>query len=127
VSKPTLCRSPKDLRARSFGQEHQTTLPTILGPRTHRRRGADPAGYDWLPYAACRDTATAIFFSNDPVDIAEAKLLCATCPVRELCLEEALTVPLTGRSAWVAGIWAGTDERKRGALRRQRNRKKEVA
>jgi WhiB family transcriptional regulator, redox-sensing transcriptional regulator len=43
--------------------------------------------------ARCADghgTMTALFFSDDPVDIARAKAICARCPIRRRCLDAAL-------------------------------------
>lgn len=54
--------------------------------------------------AACADddgSLAHLFFSEDLVDIAAAKRICATCPVMEECLEGALArkEPL--------GVWGG--------------------
>lgn len=54
--------------------------------------------------AACNDgtgTLTALFFSEDLLDIARAKHLCSTCPLRSDCLAEALE----RREPW--GVWGG--------------------
>lgn len=44
------------------------------------------------------------FFSEDPVDIATAKDICFSCPVREQCLRSALD----SKEVW--GVWGGCDE-----------------
>jgi WhiB family redox-sensing transcriptional regulator len=47
------------------------------------------AGGDLRPLARCADPDTdwtAVFFSEDLYDIARAKHLCGSCPVREACL-----------------------------------------
>jgi WhiB family redox-sensing transcriptional regulator len=57
-----------------------------------------------LSVAACNDGTgdlTALFFSEDLIDIARAKHLCSTCPVRASCLHEALE----RREPW--GVWGG--------------------
>lgn len=56
----------------------------------------------WERRAACFDQYD-IMFSTEPEDIAAAKELCASCPVRRHCLNDALDgdVPF--------GIWGGTD------------------
>lgn len=46
----------------------------------------------WLEHAACKGLDLTLFFSDDQKDQSEAKLVCATCVVRQLCLEEALQV-----------------------------------
>ena len=54
--------------------------------------------------AACNDGTgelTEMFFSEDLYDIARAKHLCSTCPVREACLAGAVA----RREPW--GVWGG--------------------
>jgi WhiB family redox-sensing transcriptional regulator len=54
--------------------------------------------------AACHDGTgdlTAMFFSEDLYDIARAKHLCSTCPVRKACLAGAVA----RREPW--GVWGG--------------------
>ena len=53
--------------------------------------------------AACNDGTglTALFFSEDLYDIARAKHICSTCPVREACLEGALD------RREPCGVWGG--------------------
>lgn len=54
--------------------------------------------------AACNDGTgdlTAMFFSEDLLDIARAKHLCSTCPLQSGCLAEALE----RREPW--GVWGG--------------------
>ena len=47
------------------------------------------------------------------IQIGQARQVCAGCPVRTPCLEWAL------RSGQEAGVWGGTSEHERRALRRQ--------
>ena len=70
---------------------------------------------DWQALAACRtaDVNIDAFFPSRGERIDEAKRICATCPVREECLEYALVNFITH------GIWGGTSERERRSLRRQ--------
>jgi WhiB family redox-sensing transcriptional regulator len=54
--------------------------------------------------ATCNDETgswTEVFFSEDLYDIARAKHLCGTCPVKARCLDEALD----RREPW--GVWGG--------------------
>ena len=46
----------------------------------------------WRKRAACRGLDAEIFFpgTDDEADAAEAKAICALCPVRQACLEHAL-------------------------------------
>jgi len=65
---------------------------------------------DWVVDAACRG-ATDLFFAErgDSVAIREAKRICTTCPVSELCLEYGEMEQY--------GIWGGLAVRERRALR----------
>lgn len=72
---------------------------------------------NWRKDAACRPGTGVdprIFFPgpSDFADRAAARALCAGCPVREPCLEANL--------AEQDGIWGGTTERERRALRARR-------
>jgi WhiB family transcriptional regulator, redox-sensing transcriptional regulator len=85
--------------------------PTLTCVRPVRSTGAD-----WRDHAACRDMDTELFFpvgtSGPALDqIGRAKQVCARCPVRSSCLEWALA---TGQNA---GVWGGTTEDERRALR----------
>ncbi|MFG3497683.1 WhiB family transcriptional regulator [Streptomyces sp. NPDC047928] len=73
---------------------------------------------DWRQAAACRDEDPDLFFpvgTGGPalMQAEEAKRVCARCPVRERCLEWALG---TGQDF---GVWGGTGENERRALRRR--------
>ncbi len=63
---------------------------------------------------ACSGHAGAMFpLPGDDAAIAAAKALCAVCPVQIDCLEWAL------RHREEHGVWGGTDEDERRALRRR--------
>ena len=68
----------------------------------------------WRSRAACRGRSPAIFFpvGKDPSAYAQARLICAGCPVREDCLETHLAEQL--------GLWGGLSPPERVALRRRR-------
>lgn len=77
---------------------------------------------DWAIHGACLDVPTRLFFpkrGGDPRspahDASVARLVCSVCPVRKSCLTEALGA---GNSQ-LSGIWGGTNEIERRALRRQ--------
>jgi WhiB family transcriptional regulator, redox-sensing transcriptional regulator len=66
----------------------------------------------WRSAAACRSADPELFFpisDSGPslVQAAEAKAICAGCPVRRQCLAFAL------RTRQVHGIWGGRTERER--------------
>jgi hypothetical protein len=59
---------------------------------------------DLKRYARCNDgrgTFNAMFFSDEPVDIARCKAICSRCRVREACLAGALA----REEPW--GVWGG--------------------
>lgn len=68
----------------------------------------------WHALAACRGAETAIFYPTRHEGVADALSYCRRCPVRDHCLEHALT---TGDKF---GIWGGRPERQRRRLRRTR-------
>jgi WhiB family redox-sensing transcriptional regulator len=72
----------------------------------------------WRQQAACRGLDPAIFYpAPEDEEIAEAaKDVCATCSVREACLEYALAVREK------EGVWGGATERDRRRILRQRRR-----
>lgn len=72
------------------------TIGELLTPRatdvaiSRRARCADPDS-----------SYTSLFFSEDPVHLARAKAICATCVVSDLCLTSALYRRET------YGVWGG--------------------
>lgn len=65
---------------------------------------------DWRHLAACRDVDPEVFF---PLGSAEqAKTVCRSCPVAAECLVWALEHGATG-------VWGGTTEDERRAMRAQ--------
>ncbi|MCD2195794.1 WhiB family transcriptional regulator [Actinomycetospora endophytica] len=72
---------------------------------------------DWRTLAACRDEDPELFFpvgtgEASRADVAAAKAVCRGCPVVSPCLAWALA------SGQDAGVWGGTSEGERRALRR---------
>jgi WhiB family transcriptional regulator, redox-sensing transcriptional regulator len=75
----------------------------------------------WWEMGACRGADPRLFFPPDEDARRErqhreevAKELCVQCPVRETCLHHALAIP-----EWF-GVWGGTTEVERKALRQSR-------
>jgi WhiB family transcriptional regulator, redox-sensing transcriptional regulator len=73
---------------------------------------------DWRDHSACRDTDPDLFFpvgTTGPAieQIENAKTVCRQCDVQRECLDYALA---TNQDS---GIWGGTSEEERRALRRQ--------
>lgn len=78
---------------------------------------------DWRHSAACRDEEPELFFpigNTGPAlqQIDEAKRVCASCDVVELCLNWAIE---TGQDA---GVWGGLSEDERRSLKRRRARER---
>lgn len=71
----------------------------------------------WQKSAACRGMDPDIFYPERGASTKEAKSVCATCPVRQQCLDYAL---MNGEKF---GIWGGMSERERRAIRRERQAK----
>jgi hypothetical protein len=68
----------------------------------------------WRTNAACRETDPEVFFPDpgDALTIAQAKSICARCPVRPTCADDALV----RRDQY--GIWGGlTESQRRHTLR----------
>jgi Transcription factor WhiB len=70
---------------------------------------------NWTGVAACRHLGAHLFFSQRPQDIDAAKNVCADCPARAQCLEDALT-----QDEAVDGIWGGHTRNERTQIRRAR-------
>lgn len=78
----------------------------------------------WQYRAACRGEDAEMFFAPNyferkeekEVREAQAKTICARCPVRDECLEYAL------RNREPHGIWGGLNESERKSLIRSRER-----
>jgi WhiB family redox-sensing transcriptional regulator len=73
---------------------------------------------EWRELGSCRQLDTALFFpigqtGEAEVKIARAKKVCVTCPVRQQCLEFAIT---TNQEY---GVWGGHSEEERRVIRRQ--------
>src|SRR5206468_2765208 len=80
-------------------------------PPRHRTLPA-PARFAarWRELAACRGTDLEVFFPGRGESAEPARQVCAGCPVRQACLDYAITNRITH------GIWGGLTERERRAL-----------
>ena len=79
------------------------------------------AGRDWRSAAACRSADPELFFPITAFgqaleQVAQAKAICARCPVRRECLAFAL------RTRQPHGIWGGMTEEERAFKCRPRSR-----
>ena len=64
----------------------------------------------WRELAACRGADLEVFFPGRGESAEPARQVCAGCPVRQPCLDYAITNRI------VHGIWGGLTERERRAL-----------
>ena len=78
-----------------------------------RRSLAAPARFAarWRELAACRGADLEVFFPGRGESAEPARQICAACPVREPCLDYAISNRI------VHGVWGGLSERERRALR----------
>ena len=65
----------------------------------------------WRYRAACRGTDLEVFFPGRGESAESARQICARCPVRQPCLDYAISHGIVG------GIWGGLAERDRRPLR----------
>ena len=70
----------------------------------------------WRKRAACRGVDPEVFYPVTDEEAGVAKAICASCPVREACLDWAL------RTREKDGVWGGATERERRRIIRQRRR-----
>jgi WhiB family redox-sensing transcriptional regulator len=71
---------------------------------------------EWRRYARCNGTDPEVFYPSTDDEAGDAKAICAVCPVREPCLEHAIT------AREKQGVWGGLTERERRRLIRRRRR-----
>ena len=84
---------------------------TARPPRHHTPATPTPAPAGWRDRAACRGTDLEVFFPGRGEPTEPARRICASCPVRQPCLDYAIGHGI------VHGIWGGLTERDRRALR----------
>jgi len=79
-------------------------------PRHRSLAGPARFAERWREQAACRGTDLEVFFPGRGESAGPARRVCAGCPVRQPCLDYAIT----NRIAY--GVWGGLTERERRAL-----------
>jgi WhiB family redox-sensing transcriptional regulator len=67
----------------------------------------------WAVFSACREADPGVFFASSRDDERAALVVCATCTVRDECLDFAIET----RERF--GVWGGTTERQRKKLLRE--------
>jgi WhiB family redox-sensing transcriptional regulator len=81
---------------------------------------------EWQDYALCRQMDPDLFFNEpgEPASTVEARRTCRMCPVRQLCLESALSFPDEDD---LFGIFGGVGPRARKKLRADLNAQEAAA
>jgi WhiB family transcriptional regulator, redox-sensing transcriptional regulator len=84
----------------------------VTGPLPQYRNLSAPARFAarWREQAACCGTDLDLFYPKRGETAGPARQVCARCPVRQPCLEYALSNRITH------GIWGGLTERDRREL-----------
>lgn len=67
----------------------------------------------WMSDGVCAQTDPEVFFPEKGASTTPAKRVCLACPVRVECRDYAV------ENSELRGVWGGTSERERLALRRQ--------
>jgi WhiB family transcriptional regulator, redox-sensing transcriptional regulator len=70
----------------------------------------------WRQHAACRGVEPDVFYPASDEEAEVAKAVCAVCPVRQPCLEYALS------SRERDGVWGGATEKERRRILCQRRK-----
>jgi WhiB family redox-sensing transcriptional regulator len=70
----------------------------------------------WRQYARCLGVDPELFYPTSDEHADVAKAICMVCPVREPCLEHAIT------AREKQGVWGGLTERERRRMIRQRRK-----
>lgn len=68
----------------------------------------------WMARGNCADESPSLFFPSDGVGVEVARRICATCPVKDDCLEHALVNRIDH------GVWGGASERERRRILKRR-------
>ena len=69
---------------------------------------------DWMARGACASVPPSTFFPSDGSGVEVARRICATCAVKEPCLEYALANRVDH------GVWGGCSERERRRILKAR-------
>ncbi len=84
---------------------------TARQPRHRNLTAPAPFAARWRELAACRGFDLDLFFPERGESAEPARQVCARCPVRQPCLDFAVSNRITH------GVWGGLAERERRALR----------
>ena len=68
----------------------------------------------WMAHGNCNNHPPSVFFPSDGVGVEAAKKICASCPVTDPGLEQALEQRVDH------GVWGGASERQRRRILKSR-------
>lgn len=74
----------------------------------------DEVELQWMRDGDCRNYPPGAFFPSDGVGVDAARRICATCHVKDHCLEYALVNRIDH------GVWGGCSERERRRILKRR-------
>ncbi len=69
----------------------------------------------WMGRSACNPANQHLFFPTESGANHNGRAICTSCPVAGKCLEYALAMPTNPQ-----GMWGGTSEKERRAIRKTR-------
>jgi len=72
----------------------------------------------WMAQGNCSNKPPELFFPSDGAGVEKAKNICASCPVKQTCLEHALSHRINH------GVWGGCSERQRRRIRKERRQRR---
>lgn len=104
-------------RNRGHGIDHALHVDTPSGQPRHPLEGiaAAPAWMDGREL--CSQADPEVFHPEKGASVAEAKAICARCPLKEPCLEWAIETNQR------FGVWGSASERERRQIRADRDRR----
>lgn len=78
----------------------------------------------WMDDADCRHSDPEAWFPHrtEAHLVAEARVICDTCPVQAACIDHALNFPPT----MLHGIWGGTTQEERIKMAKEREKQQEA-
>lgn len=116
-----------DIPAADIAQRLGVTPRTVYRWRATPTPGTPAAGDSrWRDRAICREIGGDMWFppdSDDPVPVRssnQARAICAACPVRTACLDDAMAREGNADRSDRAGIWGGLSASQRAALAKAR-------
>lgn len=81
----------------------------------------------WLQQAACRGLDPELFYPEQGQSAAQARAVCAVCPVKQECLEDALEHETQARRFGVFGGLTATERARLHQSRTGKSRRKPIA